>query len=138
MRDTEPTLRPRAVLERDAALSRVSRTRGWVIAGTVALSAGLAVVISAIAPGRSLGAKRAAAPASAAMGQTAVKGGTAAAPQMPPLAKPASLGLAGPSAPPSSASAPPSDPAQSQSQSQAAPAPAPAPAAQPPVVSGGS
>jgi hypothetical protein len=146
--------RPRAVIERDAALARIGRTRRWVLVGTAALTAGAAGLVSAIAPGRSLGAKPAGASESAVSTTAATSSHTAArayAPQMPPLANPSSLGLSGPSQPPSasttdnSAATPPA-PAQSAAsqaqsnaaQSQAAPAPVPAPVPQPSVVSGGS
>jgi hypothetical protein len=145
------------VIERDAALARIGRTRRWVLAGTAALTAGAAGLVSAIAPGRSLGAKPAQA-SQPAVSTTAAKSsatsGHATEPQMPPLADPSTLGLSGPSQAPqasttdNSAATPPapaqSAPSQAQSdaaaQSQAAPAPAPAPAPvpQPPVVSGGS
>ena len=49
--------RSRAVLARDAALTRIRRTRRWVIAGAAALTAGFAALVSAVAPGRSLASK---------------------------------------------------------------------------------
>jgi hypothetical protein len=144
------------VIERDAALDRIGRTRRWVLAGTAALTAAAAGLVSAIAPGRSLGAKPAGASESAVSTTAATSSHPAAratAPQMPPLADPSSLGLSGPSQPPSAsttdnsaatsaaaqsaASQAQSAASQAQSaaaQSQAAPAPAP----QPPVVSGNS
>lgn len=144
MMDPDRPDRPHAVLERDAALARVGRTRRWVIGGTAALTAGAAALVSAIAPGRSLGAKPASVKTSAAPVTTA----NTAAPQLPPLASPSSLGLAAPSAAPGSA--PQSDPSPSQPQQQSAPAPqsspapqdqaasAPAPSSGGAVVSGGS
>jgi hypothetical protein len=140
--------RRHAVLVRDAALARVGRVRRWVIAGTAALTAGAAALVSAVAPGRSLGAKPAApthTPSASAPSAPAVPAGTATAPKMPPLADPGSLGLAAPSEPPQ-ASVPPDQNAQGApsasapsgpGQSQAGPAPAPA-ASQPSAVSGGS
>lgn len=133
-----------AALERDAALMRVSRARRWMIAGTAALSAGFAALVSSIAPGHTLKSK-------SSPGATATASRTAAAApvktynRMPPLASPGDLGLQGPRSAPQSASQPgPSggsssqvtpDPSQSvqPNPAQAAPQPAPAPA-----VSGGS
>lgn len=95
-----------AQMQRDAALKRVSLTRRWVIGGAAALSAAVATLVSAIAPGHSLGAK----PAFADSTATSSGGGNAAqstarasvgAKKMPPLAKPSDLGLAGPAAGPS-------------------------------------
>jgi hypothetical protein len=150
--------RPRAVIERDAALARIGRTRRWVMAGTAALTAGAAGLVAGITPGRSFGAKPAATTHAASV-NPAARAATASAPRMPPLADPSSLGLTGPAQPPTAASSNPSQsspapaetttsqsaPAPSQAApspstpapSQAAPAPAPAPAS-PPVVSGGS
>jgi hypothetical protein len=59
---------------RDAALRRLSLTRRWIIAGAAALTAGLAALVSAILPGKSLGAKS---PASAV--PTAASGGSQSA-----------------------------------------------------------
>lgn len=100
------------VRARDAALRRISFTRRWMIAGAAALTAGLAALVSALLPGKSLGAK--ATPATV----------SAAPPRLtPPLPAPATadqlgVGTAGQS---SSQSIPP-PPAPPQ------PAPAPAPA----------
>ena len=117
-----------AQLERDAALTRVSRTRRWILAAAAALTAVIAAFVSAIAPGRSLGAKSRVGSVSTASSAGAAPS-TSSGKQMPPLASPGDLGLQGPSETPQSA----------PSQSQAAPAPAPAPAPQQaPVVSGGS
>jgi hypothetical protein len=112
-----------AQLERDAALSRVGRARRWLIVAAAALTAGLAALVSAIAPGRTLGAR--------AQVRVPVTNGSvrsASATQMPPLASPSTLGLRGPSVGPQAA------PSQS-GPSQAAPAPA---SAAPAPVSGGS
>jgi hypothetical protein len=138
MMNPDPTDRPRAVLERDAALARAGRARRWVIGGTAALTAGSAALVSAIAPGRSLGAK----PLSV---KTPVTTANTAAPQLPPLASPSSLGLGAPSAAPEPAPQSNPSPSQAQQQSppaqQSSPAPqdqAPAPSSGGPVVSGGS
>jgi hypothetical protein len=145
---------PLAGLERDAALIRVSRTRRALFVGAAALSAGLAVVVSAVAPGRSLGAKPT---FRAAVTTASVTGASSTQPRpvrMPPLASPGELGLQSPDAAPSqlsggsSGSGPTSQQATpAPTQQQAAPAAsqaAPAPAASAPapssggVVSGGS
>jgi hypothetical protein len=123
-----------AQVQRDEAIHRAGLTRRVAIGGAAALTAGIAAFVSAIAPGRTLGASRtskatvAAAPASTARTATST-------PKMPPLATASQLGLA-------AGSAPQSAPSQ---QSQVAPPPvqqAPvqqAPIQQPPpVVSGGS
>ncbi len=88
-----------AQLERDAALVRVSRTRRFVIGGAAALSAGIAALVSAVAPGHTLGAKT----AEAATGTSSASGSgrstahaSTASKKMPPLAKPSDLGLSGP------------------------------------------
>ena len=112
--------RSRAVLARDAALARVSRTRRWVIAGAAALTAGIAGLVSAVTPGRSLASK-------SAVRTEASTGSSSAIPPLPPVAGPSSLGLGGDAAPLQSAPPPaPSTPPASS------PQPAPAP------VSGGS
>jgi hypothetical protein len=149
-----PRNKPLAGLQRDAALIRVSRTRRALFVGAVALSAGLAAVVSAIAPGRSLGAKptfRTAATGSKATTTASISGASAnrsSAAQMPPLASPSELGLQAPDAAPQAAPGQSGgssgagstsqqttpDPAQ-QAASQPAPAPAPASGG---VVSGGS
>jgi hypothetical protein len=121
-----------AALERDAALARTSRVRRWAIAATAALTAGFAALVSVVAPGKSLGAKRTA--ASAARAHPA---GPAPAPSpkaMPPLASPSQLGLQ------AGDQAPQADPAQSSPPlAQSSPAPAqsspPSQASQPPVQS---
>jgi hypothetical protein len=138
--------RSRAALARDAAISRIGRTRRWVIAGTAALTAGFAALVSAVAPGRSLASKS----PSAAKTTTDARpsSSTTAIPQFPPAANPSSLGLQAPNQPPQSV---PSSPSTTPPQSSPAPttpsAPAPQPAAPQPapqssggggVVSGGS
>ena len=125
-----------AQLERDAALDRVSRTRRWVIAGAAALTAAFAALVSAIAPGHTLGARAEAQTAGGASAPARGAGST----QMPPLASPAALGLQAPGQAPQAASAPSQQAAPDPTQqgapntSQSVPAPAPAPA----PVSGGS
>jgi hypothetical protein len=129
----------RAVLARDAALERIGRTRRWVIAGAAALTAGIAALVSAVAPGRTLNSKPVA--RTEASTAPATQNATAdAIPKMPAPAGADQLGLQGPS------QAPQPVPDQSQPQSDAAPSPstpsqsqpAPAPQSSGPVVSGGS
>lgn len=135
-RSEGPGSRSTAALQRDAALRRIGRTRGWTIAGASALTAGLALLVSAVAPGRTPGAKSQSAAVLAPTAQTAPATATSA-PKLPPLASPGALGLQGPNqAPAVPQSAPP--PAQS---SQPAPAQSSQPAGPPQpsgVVSGGS
>jgi hypothetical protein len=117
-----------AQLERDAALVRVSRLRRWTIGGAAALTAGFAAFVSAIAPGHSLGARR------AASGESAARGAATAprSARLPPLASPGQLGLQGPSSNPQPAPSPtqsapaPTQQAPPAPTQQAAPAPAPA------------
>jgi hypothetical protein len=125
---------------REAAFARISRVRGATVIGAGALTAAIAGVVSAVAPGRTLGGK--------APTQSTVSASTTTRPHtsalvMPPLENPGQLGLQGPSSPPQSSA--PSQPQgtqpqgtqpqgtqpQVQTQTQSAPAPAP-------VVSGGS
>jgi hypothetical protein len=120
----------RAQLDRDAALVRLRRTRRWVLAGAAAVTAGIAALVSAVAPGRSLGA------GAHSRGQAPSLRTSSTTPALPPPAGAAQLGLAGPG------EAPAPVPDQSQgapgsSGSSAAPNPAPAPQ-QPAAVSGGS
>ena len=121
--------RSQAVLNRDAALGRISYARRWLIAGAAGLTAGLAAFASATAHGRTL-KKGTVVPESARN-----VGSSSTAVQMPPLASPTSLGLQGPVEDPQPSS---SGSGQSQSsapsQSQAAP-PSPSSSA---AVSGGS
>jgi hypothetical protein len=112
-----------AVLARDAALARISRTRRWVIAAAAALTAALAALASALLPGKSLGAKTA--------GHATTTRSSTGTPALPVPASAAQLGLEGPSSTPQSSPAP--QPAAPQ------PAPAPAPSGGGgAVVSGGS
>ncbi len=124
MQNSGPRQRKQSVaqLERNAALQRVSRTRRFVIGGTAALSAGIAAVVSAIAPGHSLGAKTAVASgtadsASVSSGPSTARASAARA-TMPPLAKPSDLGLTGPPSGPT-----PSDHANQAPAGNSGPAP---------------
>lgn len=104
-------------LVRDAALVRISRTRRWTLAGAAALTAGLAVLASALLPGKSFGAK------SHRAVQTATRSIAGNAPLTPPLPAPATAAQLGVSTSNQSSQAPP------------VPAPAPAPQASPQQVS---
>ena len=111
--------------EREAALGRVSRVRAMTVVGAGAVTAAFAGLVSAVAPGHTLGAK-----VSAGSGTVLARPvtGRATARRLPALASPSQLGLQSPhGAPQAAPSAPPA-----QAQPQAAPAPQPAP------VSGGS
>jgi hypothetical protein len=126
--------RSTAVLERDAALSRVGRIRRLVLFGTAALSAAFAALVSTTPLGKA-STRTSRAPSTTARGSTPV----AHAPSLPPLAGANQLGLQGPAVAPSDgsgASAGPTDPAQAAPSQDPSSQPAPAP--QPPVVSGGS
>lgn len=132
-----------AALARDAAIARVGRTRRWVIAGTAALTAGLAALVSAVAPGRSLASKTSSHTETATGAGRAGSGASAsssAVPQLPPVANPSSLGLQGPSQPPQSVPNAPKTQTQTQTQTQSAPGPpqSSGPAPTPPSSSGSS
>ncbi len=137
-----PSDRRAAVHQRDAALLRVVRVRRATIIGAGALTAGLAALVSALAPGRTLGAKlkvhSAATTARVAPRASSVK------PRMPPLARPGQLGLQAPGSAPQASSPPASAPQAAPAPAQPAPsqaAPSQAAAPQPsagPAVSGGS
>lgn len=128
-----------AQLQRDAALRRVGRVRRWTIGAAAALTAGFAVVVSAVAPGRTQASQ------SRVQGTTT---GASAAPvarsnRMPPLKSASELGLRAPDQAPQPApdqsQAAPAPPAPDQSRAAPVPAPAqPQPAPAPAVVSGGS
>jgi hypothetical protein len=132
-----------AQLERDAAFNRIGRARKMLIVAAAAGTALVAAVVSAVAPGRSLGARSRVTGAAA---RTAAP--STGASQMPPLASASQLGLQGPSqAPQSDQSQPPSDssssaaaqPSAPQSSAPQAPASqAAAPSSAPAPVSGGS
>ena len=143
---TEKRSRALAQLQRDAALRRVSRVRRGVLIGAAGLTGAVAAVVSAVAPGRSLGAKSRSAAHVATKATSRPR--TKSHATMPPLASAGALGLQGPSEAPQPAPAPsqpsqpsapqpsapqPSSPQPSAPQPQAAPTPAPAP-----PVSGGS
>ena len=99
MENSGPRHRKQSVaqLERNAALQRVTRTRRFVIGGAAALSAGIAALVSAIAPGHSLGANKAAAGGTESSSSNASTARASVTPKkMPPLAKPSDLGLSGP------------------------------------------
>jgi hypothetical protein len=127
-----------AARARDAALARIVRTRRWVIAAAAALTAGIAALVSALAPGHSLAAKS----------QTAANGATASAstsgdgsgiPRMPAPASSGDLGLQGPSQAPSPSPAPAPAPAPEQPQTQSIPSQPPSSGGGGgPAVSGGS
>ncbi len=89
--------RSRATLERDAALARVRHARGWAIAAAAALTVAVAVLVSAIAPGKSF--------AKAARRSIRLEALYAhiPLPPLPPVANPYSLGLQAPGGPPSPA-----------------------------------
>ena len=128
-----------AQLQRDGALRRVGLTRRVAIGGAAALTGGIAAFVSAVAPGRTLGATGTAnARYEAAYRRYLAERAQAlasASTTMPPLASPSSLGLAA-GAPPQAAPAPQ---VQSSAVQPAAVQPAPvAPAPPPVVVSGGS
>jgi hypothetical protein len=93
--------RARAALDRDAALVRIRRVRGWTIVAAAALSAGLTGLVSAIAPGKSLGAAK---HLTAKVTRRAHYYMKTPLPALPPLASTASLGLVPPSTPPASVS----------------------------------
>jgi hypothetical protein len=125
---------------RDAAFARISRARGAVILGAGGLSAAVAAVVSAAAPGHTLAKTPAATGATPPRASARPKTTT----QLPPLARPGQLGLQGPSSAPQSGgqSSPQTSPqTQTQTQTQTqAPTPAPAAPASstPAAVSGGS
>jgi len=140
--------RSRAALARDAAMLRVGRTRRWVIAGTAALTAGFAALVSAVAPGRSLASKSKERTATTVT--TASRASSSVIPAFPPAANPSSLGLQSPNEPPQSAPSQPQSTTPAPQSTTPAPtpsAPAPQPVAPQPapqssggggVVSGGS
>jgi hypothetical protein len=116
---------------RDRALRRVGRVRGMAIVGAGALTAGLAGLVSAVAPGRTLTArtKIAAAPRTA---RPAPRRPSNRALKMPPLASASALGLQAPGAAPQPAApsdqgAPSGNSGATAPSQQSAPAPQPAP-----------
>jgi hypothetical protein len=130
---------------RDEALRRIERVRGVTIFGAGALTAGLAGLVSAVAPGHSLGARTKVTAATRTARPAPGRSSTAGL-RMPPLASPSELGLQAPGAAPQ-AVAPSGQGATAPSQQPAPAPPPPAPvqpvAPQPAapgggVVSGGS
>ena len=133
--------RSRAALLRDAALERIRRTRRWMIIGTAALTAGIAALVSAVAPGRSFAAKSSHSQVASTAGSTAAA--SSAIPSMPAPASSSELGLQGPDQAPSSSPSPSqSQPSQPSQPLQPAPQPQPSSGGGGggggPVVSGGS
>jgi F0F1-type ATP synthase membrane subunit c/vacuolar-type H+-ATPase subunit K len=118
-----------AQLQRDAALARLSRVRRGVIVAAAGLTAGIAALVSALAPGRSLGA-----PLSSS---TTVSGAGAqtAGRAMPPLATPSEPGLQSPGERPQAA---PTNPQARAPVPDPSAAPAAGSGASGGVVSGGS
>jgi hypothetical protein len=132
--------RSAAQLARDGAIRRIVLTRRFVIAAAAGLTAGIAAFVSAVAPGRTLGATNAryAAAYQQYLAERA-HASTASSTKMPPLASPSALGLVAGAAP----QAAPAQPQAQAPQAQSVPVqPAPVqsvPVAPPPVVvSGGS
>jgi hypothetical protein len=134
-----------AAMARDAALARIGRFRVMMLIAAAGLTALLAVVASALLPGKSLGASRKTAARAVTAARRAPstprRHASAVAPRMPAPAGPAALGLQAPdqapgavapapTAPSPQPTAPPAPPVQ--------PAPAPAPSSGGAVVSGGS
>ncbi len=93
--------RAQATLERDIAIARVSRVRGASIAGAAGLTAGFAVLMAGIAPGKTYGATIRAGGALTPL--KAAEVGVGVLPQMPPLASASVLGLRAPASLPSAA-----------------------------------
>ncbi len=87
---------------RDQALRRVARVRGMTIVGAGALTAAFAGLVSAVAPGRTLGARTKVATVTRTAGP-ASRRSSAVALRMPPLASASQLGLQPPGAAPQSA-----------------------------------
>src|ERR1700741_3087126 len=110
--------RSKAALARDAALGRIVRTRRGVIGAAAALTAGIAALVSAVAPGHSLASKTQAATTASTSGVTTARGSSSSSslPRMPAPANPGDLGLQGPQQAPSPSPAP-----QPQSQPQSQP-----------------
>src|SRR5947209_5554874 len=92
-----PPQRPSAVLERDAALTRVGRLRRLAVFGSAALSAAFAGLVSTTPLGKASTRTPARARSTAPRPATS----TARAPALPPLAGANQLGLQGPSVAPS-------------------------------------
>lgn len=134
--DNFARVRSTAQFERDAAIHRVGWTRRAAIGAAAALTAAIAAVVSAIAPGRTLGASR----PLKTVAESAPAHRSTSVPRMPALASPSQLGLVAGSAPqPDQAQQAPaqSPPVQQPPVQQAPVQQAPVQQA-PPVVSGGS
>jgi hypothetical protein len=131
---TDPHPRPRpdriaAQRNREAAFARISRVRGASILGAGALTAAVAAVVSAVAPGHSLGAKARGRTAVASTKTTpAARVNAGSSSRLPPLASAGQLGLQAPS------SAPQSDPSQPSAPAPQPSTPAPAPSQPSPPV----
>jgi hypothetical protein len=128
--------RSEAQLQRDNALQRVGWTRRAVIGATAALTAGFAALVSAIAPGHTLGATKRVSRVATPAPTTSTR--AAATTRMPPLESASQLGLVAGGAP---QAAQPQPQPQPQAQSAAPPVQQAPPVTQvaPPVaVSGGS
>jgi hypothetical protein len=146
----DPGSSPRAEARhrRDAALARVGRVRGLAIAGSAALSGAFAALVAASPPGSAHTVRATGGRASASGVSGGVSGGVRA-PDLPPLASAAQLGLGPPGEGPGSGggdTAPGAGAAGGGGSGSsgatgggtgAAGAQTPAPT-QPPVVSGGS
>jgi F0F1-type ATP synthase membrane subunit c/vacuolar-type H+-ATPase subunit K len=100
-----------AQLQRDEALTRLTRIRRGVILSAAGLTVGIAGLVSALAPGRSFGAS-----STSASNARAQLGGRA----MPPLASPSALGLQSPDDVPQAAPSVPQAPAPDPSAAPAA------------------
>lgn len=124
-----------AALARDAALARLGRTRRWVIAGSAALTAGFAALVSAVAPGRTLTSKQKVSGQATASSRS-THGAGAEIPSMPAPATAGDLGLQGPNEAPQPVPSQPQDPAQPSPLSAPAPQTS-TPSAQAPQTSGG-
>jgi hypothetical protein len=131
--------RTAAQRDREAAFARIGRVRGATLIGAATLTAAIAAVVSAVAPGRTLGAKEPGHVTTVASRTASTHTGPLV---MPPLENPSQLGLRGPANPPRPQGTAPQGTApqgtQPQAQTQTQSAPAPQPAAPAPVVSGGS
>jgi hypothetical protein len=93
-------------LARDQALARIGRARRWIAVGAAALTAAIAALVSAVAPGRSLASKKVVRRVAAA---------PVAEPKLPPIATAGDLGLQAPGSAPSASSPSASAPSASTS-----------------------
>ncbi len=126
--------------KRDAAFARLRRVRGASVLGAGALTAAVAAVVSAIAPGHTLGAAKT--HPRTRIVQRTQPSAPALPTHLPALASPRQLGLQGPAGAPQSAPAAPQSAPAAPQPAPATPTPqssAPAPSQQSsPAVSGGS